>query len=369
VTKKESYWLPAINHVSRIGKYLERLNYTTYCLVLSVGFLFKTGIRGIQPWQNFSAVEEFPVPVESFSANSFGLLVLCKLFQIDDKLSFFILNCIIFSTFLAFLYLLLFRKFKMYEAKILVLILVSSPVFTVLTGNIGRHDLLSIMGMLFFLLSEKFLSKVMGLTIACLGSPEHVFSAFLIYLLGALILKEKNHTSKGLLAVGFSLVFTVLASSWVSYNAAGQNRFYNIISMTEFAELALRNFANNFLLEWYTYFGMYWVVLIASILLLKKQTRIKIIILLLFPMLFNVIMVDKTRDFVIAMLPFSLLILNPAFRWFSDKMTIIGNAQKEFYFGFFFCLCVAFPSIEITFEGQPRAPFYWLINKLMEISF
>jgi hypothetical protein len=121
------------------------------------------------------------------------------------------------------------------------------------------------MGMIFFLLSEKFLSKVMGLTIVCLGSREHVFSAFLIYLLGALILKEKNHTSKGLLAVGFSLVFTVLASSWVSYNAAGQNRFYNIISMTEFAELALRNFANNFLLEWYTYFGMYWVVLIASI--------------------------------------------------------------------------------------------------------
>jgi hypothetical protein len=80
-------------------------------------------------------------------------------------------------------------------------------------------------------------------------------------------------------------------------------------------------------------------------------------------------MVDKTRDFVVAIIPFSFLLLKPIYIWGVEKLANSRIELKRAYIGLFLILAFLFPSIEITFEGQPRAPFFWVISKIMEIYF
>jgi hypothetical protein len=85
------------------------------------------------------------------------------------------------------------------------------------------------------------------------------------------------------------------------------------------------------------------------------------------PLLFNIVMVDKTRDFVIAIIPLALLIHKPIFDLIITKLKSINKSDKKFYIGLFLYFIIIFPSIEITFEGRPRAPFEWVVTKFLEM--
>jgi hypothetical protein len=354
---------------ARVGKFALEINYVLYCFTLTVIFTLKTGVRGILPWGDFKPVENFPVPTESFSSNSHGLLIISKLLNITSKNSFFIMNALLLMIFLSLLYLVLFKRMGSLKAKLLVFLFLSSPIYTVLAGNIGRHDLLSIMGMIFFFLFNRKWTKTSFLFLACLGSPEHTLAAFLLYFLAILILKKRDEYFYGIFSVLISSIFTLISSYWVHVSALGQSRFNNILTQPEFIRIGLRNFANNFLLEWYSYYGYFWFFIFIAVLSLPKLHQIKMLILLCFPIIFNIVMVDKTRDFVVAIIPFSFLLLKPIYIWGVEKLANSRIELKRAYIGLFLILAFLFPSIEITFEGQPRAPFFWVISKIMEIYF
>jgi hypothetical protein len=349
-----------------LGKIILDLNYSAFCMVFLVLFSIKTGLRGILPWGDFSPVENFPLPTQTFSSNSHGLLALTKAMGIYSKNSYFALSVLLLMIFLIVFFSLLKHKFDGNKSKILVLVYLGSPVHTVLMGNIGRHDILSILGILGFLLSKKLHNQILFLALACLGSPEHVLAAFIIYALGALILGKKHEFKCGIVAVSFSLGYTILSTLWVNSQVSAQSRFQNILTMHEYIVMGLRNFANNFLLEWYSYFGMYWFFVVLGLFLLDKQKKLMMTSLLLFTMLFNIVMVDKTRDFVVAILPFSILLLQSVFNTLYCSYQSLSSSDRRIFLGIFAFFSFLFPAIEITFEGQPRAPYFWLITKIVE---
>jgi hypothetical protein len=329
-------------------------------------FLIRAGFRGIQPWGDFTPVTNFPKPIKTFSSNSYGLIIISKILNIEEKQMFFALNVILLVVLISSLYYLIYRKFELTTAKLLVLILVSSPVFTVLSGNIGRHDLLTITGMIGFLLVSNKLNKILFLTLGCLGSPEHLVAAFLLYYIGVKIYKTNELAKDAKLALVFCSAYTAISTFWVASQTGGGNRFSNVLFETGFLKIAVRNFLNNFALEWYSYFGFYWVTLIIAIVCLKPGLRIKLVVLMLIPLVFNIVMVDKTRDFVIAILPLAILIHKPLFDFVEFKLKSMNRAVFEFTTGVFISFLIVFPSIEITFEGRPRAPFEWAITKFFE---
>ncbi|MBM3454629.1 MAG: hypothetical protein FJX80_05720 [Bacteroidetes bacterium] len=352
--------------LQKIGRYCLSLNYWPYCLMLTAVFTIKSGVRGVLPWGDFQPVSNFPRATQSFSSNSYGLIILSKLFKVNQKESFFLLNLtlLILSVLLLFIY--LKSRFRTFHAKFLILAFLSSPIYVVLIGNIGRHDLLTIMGTLMFLLSQNTIFKLLAILIACLGSPEHTFAAFMLYLLGSFVLKKKGKFKSALFAVIFSGLYTIVSSIWAKHSADGQSRFNNILTQPEFVTIGLRNFINNFLLEWYSYFSYFWILIIIAILLHDKKIRLKIGILLAFTMCFNLIMVDKTRDFVVAIIPLAILLLQPIFKYIAGIIDQPNKAQKDLVMGIFLLTALISPAIEITFEGQPRAPHSWLITKLLE---
>lgn len=354
--------------IQKFGSYFLSLNYWSYCLLLTMIFTMKSGVRGILPWGDFDPVYNFPRATQSFSSNSYGLIIISKLFKVTQKESFFLLNLTLFILSVLLLFTYLRFRFQSYQAKFLVLAFLSSPIYVVLAGNIGRHDLLTIMGTFMFLLARRVVFKFLAILIACLGSPEHTLAAFMLYLLGLLILKQKNKFKSAVFAIVFASLYTIVSSIWVKFSADGQSRFNNILTQPEFIMIGLRNFVNNFLLEWYSYFSYFWILIVLAILLQDRKVRLKIVALLVFTMSFNVIMVDKTRDFVVAIIPLAILLLQPIFKYAAGIIEQPNKAQKNLVMGIFLLTALIFPAIEITFEGEPRSPFYWLINKLLILS-
>lgn len=358
---------PIKKFLSKVGHFSNNLSYWKFCLLFTTIFLIKAGFRGIQPWGDFTPVSNFPKPMKTFSSNSYGLIIISKMLDIKEKNMFFALNVILLVVLVSSLYYLIYKKFDSITAKFLVLIFTSSPLFIVLLGNIGRHDLLTISGIIGFLLVNNKLVKTIFLTLGCLGSPEHLLAAFFLYFLGVKIYEINKYKNDARFALIFCSAYTVLSSFWVASQTGGGNRFSNVLFESGFLRIALRNFLNNFALEWYSYFGFYWVTLIIAIVCLNQGLRIKVIVLMLIPLVFNLIMVDKTRDFVIAILPLAILIHKPLFDFVDFKLKSINRAAFEFSTGLFIYFIIIFPSIEITFEGRPRAPFEWAITKFLEI--
>ena len=342
------------------------LSYYKFCLFFTLIFFVKAGFRGVQPWGDFSPVASFPKPVKTFSSNSYGLIIISKLLNVNEKTLFFALNIVLLVVFVSSFYCLIYRKFQPVTAKLLVLVFVSSPLFVVLLGNIGRHDLLTITGIVGFLLVNHKINKLFFLTLGCLGSPEHIAVAFFLYYVGVKVYKFNKFEKDAKFAVFFCALYTLLSSLWIASQTGGGNRFTNILFETGFLKIAVRNFLNNLSLEWYSYFGFYWITTVIAIVCLRSVLRLKVITLMLIPLLFNVVMVDKTRDFVIAILPLTILIDKPLFDFVNTKLNSINKVEFESLVGVFVFLLLIFPSVEVTFEGRPRAPFEWPITKFLE---
>jgi len=352
--------------LARIGRFSIGLSYFRFCVFFTTIFFMKAGFRGVQPWGDFSPVASFPKPVKTFSSNSYGLIIISKLLNINEKTMFFALNIVLLVVFVSSFYYLIYRKFQLITAKLLVLVFVSSPLFVVMLGNIGRHDLLTITGIIGFLLVNHKIGKIFFLTLGCLGSPEHIAVAFFLYYVGIKVYKFNKFENDAKFAVFFCAAYTLLSSLWIASQTGGGNRFTNILFETGFLKIAARNFLNNFSLEWYSYFGFYWITLTIAIVCLKSVNKFKVITLMLVPLLFNIVMVDKTRDFVIAILPLAILIHKPLFDFVDAKLKSVNKVEFESLVGVFVFLLLIFPSVEVTFEGRPRAPFEWPITKFLE---
>ena len=350
-----------------IGKIFYRMNYWKYCLILTIIFTLKNGIRGILPWGDFSPVEDFPKPMQTFSSNSYGLIIISKYIRATNKNSFFLLNLVLLIIMLILLYWFIFKRFNKENSRYLILIFLSSPVFIVLSGNIGRHDLFTVFGMLFSFIFKNRKIQLSCIFLACMGSPEHVLAAFILYFLVCKVFSYKSEVNFSKIVIFFSATFTILSSIWVHLEASGASRFGNILTQPQFILMGIRNFSNNFLLEWYSYFGFYWVFIFMVIFGLSRSKGLKISYILIFTMIFNIVMVDKTRDFVVAILPSAILILRELYKSLTKKLSVLNPATRSLVFGIFLSFTFLFPSVEITFEGQPRAPYFWLIDKIIEV--
>ena len=145
--------------------------------------------------------------------------------------------------------------------------------------------------------------------------------------------------------------------------STGQPRMAYILP---FIGESIRNSLANGLLEWYSYFGFFWLILFVTFTTFSRGQKFQIGSVLLFAALFNIVMVDKTRDFVIAILPSALLIFQTKFWSFVGTIQHVGKSLQTRLIGICAFLLILFPQIEITFEGVPRSPWHWFILKFTE---
>ena len=347
----------------KIGKILLNLRETTFILFVLSLFILKVGVRGIQPWADFSPVFNFPNPTSNMSTNSIGILIFSKIFGATTKNTFFILNLgLLFFIFTIF-YLYLRKNQSFVVTRFLFLVFLGSPIFTVLLGNIGRHDLLTITGIILVFALRNPYSKLLGSLVACFGSPEMYLCALILALACAYILKRNFFIKNLQVAFIFTFVYLVIISFWTAAGTQGQSRFGYILP---FLNISIRNFTNNLFLEWYTYLGVLWLIFLVVILNYRKLQSLGILLVLISAMTFNILLVDKTRDFVIATFPMFLVLFWDFFTSLIHNLKSHSRFYSEKVVGLTFLLLFFAPQLEITFEGVPRPPWQWFIEKCVE---
>lgn len=341
--------------------------------VLGIGltfFIFKSGIRGILPWSSFEPVEKFPELQETLSSYSLGLLAVSHLFRANTEIRFFLLNLVLLILFFLIAFVLLRVKSNSSSLTVfLILVFIYSPIGIVLFGNIGRHDLLTIFGYVFFFILIDRKSRYIGIALGVLGSPEHFLVGWIFALITALLLGNRElicHCKKALLA---SVTLSIPLFLYVSLQTNSQNRLTNILTEMGYMKIGLRNFLSSFPLELYSYFGFLTPVFLFLLCLIGRQSSRTFIFLLLvftFPMLINIIIVDKTRDYVIALLASFLILVKNSLTNPLIRNSLEETQNKFFLVGLLTLLMLFSPSIEVTFEGNPRAPHEWTVLKILE---
>lgn len=349
--------------VANFGSNISILSQFWFLIIMLTFFTAKVGVRGILPWGDFSPVANFPRPTESFSTNSIGLVVISKILNLNDKNSFFIMNLILITVLIILLYKRIKKDHDPLLTKILIILFLGSPIFTLLLGNVGRHDTLTIFGILFFFASKSQIGRLGSILLGCLGSPEHLFAGLLLALICAYSLAPTSYKRKISKALLLNTLYLSALTLWAQIYSDGQTRFNYILP---YAHLAIRNFLNNVFLEWYSYFGYLWIVLVYIFINFQKKDKIVIGIVFIFAATFNILMVDKTRDFVIAILPTVMIILQLKFWPYLKKISNLEVQNQNKILGAIAVFVCLSPQIEITFEGVPRAPWQWFITKIME---
>ena len=362
---------PLLKSISRIG-HIVLLQKPKHILSIGIAIFFlKTGIRGILPWSSFVPVNEFPKLQESFSTYSLGMLILARLFRANTEIRYFFLSLAILLLLSSIFLLLLKRNLRDNSLAVIIFLLcVYSPVGVVLAGNIGRHDVLTIFGFAFFFLQMENRTRYFGLLLGLFGSPEHFIVGWLFALITAICLHNKTYIRICRNALLSCVGMSTPIFAFVYLNTFSQNRVYNIFNEFGLMKIALRNSIYSLPLEFYSYVGV-----VAPIILLlfmyifhsNRNTFIKLAFIFILPAVLNLIIVDKTRDYVIAMLASWIVFFKSELG--TEKFmnyTGISKVHKDFLVGLFVFCAILFPSIEVTFEGTPRAPHSWAFDKVQE---
>lgn len=355
-----------VRKFENLGKLILDLRFSSLVPILMAISILKNGLRGIQPWSDLGAVDRFPILSEGYSQTSIGLLAISKVLSVDSKVEFFILNLVFLSAFTFQLSRVIRQQLSDFESRFYLIIIFFSPLYVVLLGNIGRHDILTISGMILLVSADTRLKVSLGLIFALLGSPEHTIATLILLFCLSVIFKLPAEMKKYSLSIGISLIYllTVLALVNKETNQMS-NRFNSILFDKSIQKDALSNFLRQAPLELFSYLGIILFALIPFIMGLEKSQRLGILFVFLIPAIVNILILDKTRDYVVAIVPVIISI----FKIFDlrDKTELIlekTKISKSVFLGITLAICLIVPSIELTFEGTVRAPYEWILSKI-----
>ena len=371
--RHESNWSLArvVRKIENLGHFILNLNYGAFAILLMAISLLKSGVRGIQPWANLEVIEKFPSLTPGYSQTSLGLLALSKVLAIDTKFEFFIFNIILLSIFTFVLSKGLRNYLSDFESRLYLMILFFSPLYVVLLGNIGRHDILTISGLILVVVANTKAKTSLGLLVALFGSPEHTIATLFLLLCTAWIFKINMQIRKYVLSIAMSCIYLLFILMYLRRDADEiSNRFTSVLFDKQIQKEALSNFLRNAPLELFSYFGVLLFLLIPFLLGLERLQRFGVFAILVVPALANILILDKTRDYVVAVIPILFLIFRICD--VKSKLEVIFDKYhvgKSLVLGVALLTCIIVPSIELTFEGSVRAPYEWILSKAGILSF
>ncbi len=360
----------SFNH-SSLSRYLARpyillknLNCHVFLLLLLTIAFLKNGVRGIQPWPDFSYVQQFPTLKDNFSTLSIGWLAIAKTLSIDDQFGYFILTCL--SLLIMCIYFFFWIERHLNNERLLwfrLWFFLGFPL-SVLMGNVGRHDFFSIFGLVFMYFCKSRFASYIALTFALLGSPEHVFLSLLLSL-PLFYFFERTRLKDSLFLTAYSFFALVILHIWAFKSDISSNRIIEFFENPVYIRTGISNWIKTFPLEWFGYFGIFWFVIYLYALMEKNRVRLFLTLLVfLFPMLGTILLLDKTRDYILfSILPF-MIVTQWVIQQLQSFLVLLSDEIQQVLKGVIVLLILCMPNIEATFEGSIRSPFAWILKKL-----
>jgi hypothetical protein len=317
-------------------------------ILLSVLWLMLMAVRSGLHFYNpppilIETVSKFPEPVSFGSGNVFPALIFHVL-EINSefrwKIFSSVLTAIVFLTIIVSIQFHTGKLRNLYSAFV-----ISTPVFTLLSGNIGLWDIFPlIFWLLFFFGPVKFRSASIWLLM--LSSPEQgLVSLVAIWFLEKSLGKSftNNQTKKLLLQ---SVAIVALLNVWVLSNRVPSRGWLLVKNFLGSVEVFTSNFPNLF----FSGYGPASLMLLFFAFKLNVNSRSLLFIsLVAIPTIFTILTLDGSRVFIMVSIPLVIIILQEIVQ---DRNSIQFLNENSFLISLIF-LC--YPTL-IVYNGAVYQP-------------
>jgi hypothetical protein len=243
------------------------------------------------------------------------------------------------------------------DARLILVLVFLGPIGIVLLNNIGRHDVLVLLGSLMIgTLGRRPAWAIAGALLMVAGNPEQACVASVILLIIGLMRGMEHIRVRAVTSLVIAFGSFIGLSAWAHANGVGGRGGY----ITEYLGNSIYGFFGNFPLSVFAAFGPIWVVLIWILMRVSVRDRILLVIGLgVIPFAVTAITLDQTRVFVgvstAALLPV-LIHFVPAMRMEAEAL---GYRNTLFWT---FIGATFLPSTEVSAQGYVRVPYRWFFS-------
>jgi hypothetical protein len=305
----------------------------------------------------FQTVQDFPTPVSFASSNLLPISIL-QLFKINNEYRWNIFFGVL--SLIAILVLLLSIQFRSGQLKDLFsAFVISSPVLTLLSGNVGLLDIFPFaFWLLYFYGPLRF--RNLSILLLLLSTPEQgLVSLIAIWFLEKSTGKSfTNNQIRRLILLSATIL--VITNVWLLLNNVPARSWLLLKNFLGSAEVFLVNFPNLFL----SGYGPIWLLIIYFVIRVQaKFSFSSVVALIVIPTLFTILTLDGSRVFIMISTPLVIIILREVF---SDEKSARMIRQNTLLITFFL---ISYPTL-IFYNGAVYQPlnYTFLSDLLNQVS-
>lgn len=343
---------------SRLSLFGGRLHPVLYALLIPIASVLKHGVSISYVLDPSQTTPAFPTPVGEQDGTSFGLRFVAWLFGITSHGPLLVFCFMLTILAMMLTTYVLCQVFRIGVGVACASLFFFGPVGTVVLGEVGRHDVLTILGGITIILGRKHLSIILfGVIIAASGNPEQTLVSIIALALLVFGLQIKSMYAKVLIAS--SLATAIYAATyWYATNSGLETRSGYLIT---FLNQSMRNFTEHLPIQLYAAYGLALIPIAFAIYVAKGLRTVIVFTAFLIPIVFTFVTLDQTRVAVTLGTPLllaAILFFVPSFLDFAATRGLNNMAL------WIATLAFLLPALEIQFPGLIRAPYGYLISLL-----
>lgn len=332
-----------------------------YWIIAVVAWLLvalKAGVVLVEP--SVSSLESFPYPEDRLTGTSYGLRVMAWAVQTESSDAYALIALMLVVVAMIVIPWTLSRRLSSVDASVAVLLLACGSIGTVLLGNVGRSDVLVILGAaLIGILGQSWRWAAFGALLMLLGNPEQGVVGIIAYLLCCADPRLRERRRPALVA----LVIAVSGLGAVTLAARANGGSSRFAYLQEYLGNALYHFGHNWPLSIYAAYGVLWIIICFALLTGYGWSRWLVFAgAVALPMLATALTLDQTRVFVgvSAAAAFALVT--------ETVPTLVGalTRLRAPVLVLTLALAVMMPSLEIDFHGTVRATYEWIFTSVLQ---
>ena len=337
-----------------VNGFLMRRPYWVIAVLAWAIAVVKSGVLLVDP--PVSALASFPAPEDRLTGTSYGLRLIAWLLRTESVTGYLIISATLTLAAILVISWALRVRLSDAESRVAILLVATASIGTVLLGNVGRNDVLVIMGAaLLGLLGRSWAWALAGVALMSIGNPEQAVLATTAYVLCCTTPSLRARTRPAFAGLAVSVAWALATTAWArSSGSSGRLGYF-----FDYLGNSLYHFGHDWPLSLYAAYGTLWILVGLAAVRTSGWHRVALIAgAVIIPLAVTATTLDQTRVFVGVAAASAFAIIAEFLPQFTGLLARHRLPAVTVALG----AAVLLPSIEIDFHGAVRPAYEWLFT-------
>ncbi len=343
---------PSKTFLYRLDARLSTSPYWIVCVLAWVIVAVKSGVLARD--SPVYLLASCPYPEDRLTGTSYGLRLIAWILRTESVTAYLVISIVLVAITMVVMPWALRRRMSSLDARAAILLVTSGSIGTILLGNIGRTDVLVLLGAaLVGILGSRFRWTISGILIMLLGNPEQALVSSVIYCICCFTPKLRSRIRPALAGLLVAMAGTAVITVWTQvYGASGRVDY-----LGQFLGNSFYHFGRSWPLSLYAAYGVLWVVITFAIWTNVRWHRFLLISTgVLIPICVTAITLDQTRVFVGVSAATAFALVTTHVHDIRTQLTRLKLPVLVVTLG----AVLLMPSIEIDYRGTLRPSYEWV---------